>query len=41
MIYRGKKDFPTDLLHRANMSFIVTHVKKLYLVDTWVDGKIG
>ena len=41
MIDRAKKDFPTDLLHRANTSFIVTRVKKLYLVDTWVDGKIG
>ena len=41
MIDRGKKDFQTDLLHRANTSFILTHVKKLYLVDTWVDGKIG
>ena len=41
MIHCGKKIFQLDLLHKTNMSFIFTHVKKLYLVETWVEGKIG
>ena len=41
MIHCGNKIFQLNLLHKTNMSFIFTHVKKLYLVETWVEGKIG
>ena len=40
MIHRGKKVFQLVLLRKTNMHFIVTHVKKVFLEDTWVEGML-
>ena len=40
MIHHGKKIFLLVLLCKTNVPFIVTHVKKIFLVDTWVDGML-
>ena len=40
MTLRGKTIFQSVLLRKTNMPFIVTHVKKLFLVDTWVEGML-